>query len=270
MRQGYTKCEAGTPRMHQGYTKCEAGTPRMHQGYTKCEPGAPRLDQVWSRSTKDTPRIQKVWSRSTSHSIIYAFPAAFCATSKFVRSVCSTSSCLFPPFAQYYSRAFQVSNKSRNIPHQYQQLLSQYFECSVESLMITTTKTPWWWHVWRAETSCINDSVRRIILVHAKLALVTKLINIRQTVRTALTHHIRPTYYNLLFLLVVSEKCNLFERKVDVFVPRFPIFRRRNRSSASRAGRCPEQRNPWRQNWRHTAMEYACQGCSVEFQQRYP
>jgi hypothetical protein len=42
-----------------------------------------------------------------------------------------------------------------------------------ESIMITTTKTPWWWHVWCAETCCRIDTVWRIPLVQVHLALQT-------------------------------------------------------------------------------------------------
>jgi hypothetical protein len=40
-----------------------------------------------------------------------------------------------------------------------------------ESIMITTTKTPWWWHVWCAETCCRIDTVWRIPSVLVQLAL---------------------------------------------------------------------------------------------------
>jgi len=40
------------------------------------------------------------------------------------------------------------------------------YKKSFESVVITTTKTPWWWHVWCAESCRRTVSVGRINLVH--------------------------------------------------------------------------------------------------------
>jgi hypothetical protein len=42
------------------------------------------------------------------------------------------------------------------------------------SVMITSRKTLWWWHVWCAETCCRTDNVWSIHLMHVKLVLQTK------------------------------------------------------------------------------------------------
>jgi len=42
---------------------------------------------------------------------------------------------------------------------------------SFESTVITTTKTPWWWHVWCAETCRRIVNVGRIYLVHVQAVL---------------------------------------------------------------------------------------------------
>ena len=44
-----------------------------------------------------------------------------------------------------------------------------------DSIMITTMKTAWWWHVWCAKTCWRTKNVWRIHLVHVKLVLQTKL-----------------------------------------------------------------------------------------------
>ena len=45
-----------------------------------------------------------------------------------------------------------------------------------DSAMITTKKTPWWWHVRCAETCWRTDNMWRINLVNGKLVLQTELI----------------------------------------------------------------------------------------------
>jgi len=42
-----------------------------------------------------------------------------------------------------------------------------------DSIMITTVKTSWWWHMWCAGTCCRTGTVWRIHLVHVKLVLQT-------------------------------------------------------------------------------------------------
>ena len=89
-------------------------------------------------------------------------------------------------------------------------------------------------------------------------------------------YHTKFIYQNLLFLdmyfLHSANFCGLSTiklisaKKGNNFISHFSA----KKQGQCRAGRYPGTRSPSRQNWRNAASEYACSGCSVEFQQRYP